>query len=222
MTRPLFGRSQGPWYHVPGVYCILHIPSGRRYIGSSTRSIGNRIGWHKTKLRHNAHTCPELMELWRTSKPKDFTVQILQLCEPHKAREYENTFQYLYLLTIGRPESGYTHSEEVKEKMREGRAQYLMHPLATQRLSDQAKRQHAARKFGYTEIKPPKIRRSLQDYPIPKTNTTGVRNVSFRPKNGTYTVQLTTFGKVRTKKRIKTLAEAEQIAIQFRATRYDK
>ena len=65
-----------------GIYAIVHIASGRRYIGSSI-SVYRRWQWHQMDLRNGNHHCRKLRELWQ-SNPRTASFQLILLseCDP--------------------------------------------------------------------------------------------------------------------------------------------
>jgi hypothetical protein len=48
-----------------GIYAIVHIASGRRYIGAS-KDVYRRLGFHRVALLEGTHHCRALAELWQT------------------------------------------------------------------------------------------------------------------------------------------------------------
>lgn len=54
-----------------GIYKIVHIPSGKYYIGSAI-NINNRFARHKTDLRNGRHHCVYLQRLWNKYSENDF------------------------------------------------------------------------------------------------------------------------------------------------------
>ena len=44
---------------VSGVYCIINLKNGKRYIGSS-KNMRQRLWSHRAELRHNKHENPHL------------------------------------------------------------------------------------------------------------------------------------------------------------------
>jgi hypothetical protein len=62
-----------------GIYAIVHIASGRRYIGQST-SVYRRWQWHQIDLRNRSHHCRKLLELWQ-SDPRTASFEFVLLTE---------------------------------------------------------------------------------------------------------------------------------------------
>jgi group I intron endonuclease len=58
------------------IYAILHIASGRRYVGS-TLNVKSRWAQHKSALRANRHHCEMLQEAWNQFGDEAFTLVIL-------------------------------------------------------------------------------------------------------------------------------------------------
>ena len=44
---------------VSGIYCIINLKNGKRYIGSS-KNVRQRLWSHRAELRHNKHENPHL------------------------------------------------------------------------------------------------------------------------------------------------------------------
>lgn len=74
MTRP---------YRKAGVYQILYVPSGEKYIGGST-DISNRFTHHRYMLRRVIHKCKRLQLLWDISSEEDFRFEIIESCDNDK------------------------------------------------------------------------------------------------------------------------------------------
>lgn len=64
-----------------GVYEIVHIESGKKYIGSA-KQFRVRFTSHRTKLRANTHHCKHLQSAWNLYGPSAFRFTKLLLCEP--------------------------------------------------------------------------------------------------------------------------------------------
>ncbi|MBS0523833.1 MAG: GIY-YIG nuclease family protein [Proteobacteria bacterium] len=64
-----------------GIYAIVHIASGRRYIGAST-SVYRRWQQHRIELHDGSHHCPKLRALWQ-SDPRSASFEFVLLYECH-------------------------------------------------------------------------------------------------------------------------------------------
>lgn len=62
-----------------GIYVILHIPTGKMYIGQS-KCILTRIYNHKRLLNSKKHYNRELQQAWNKSKPEDWLFEVLETC----------------------------------------------------------------------------------------------------------------------------------------------
>lgn len=83
-------------YRKAGVYQILFIPSGEKYIGGST-DISNRFTHHRYMLRRGIHKCKKLQTLWEISSEDDFSFEIIELCDNNKMIVTELEQKYLDL-----------------------------------------------------------------------------------------------------------------------------
>src|ERR1035437_6595996 len=72
---------------IQGIYSILHINSGRIYVGSS-KNIKKRMGTHKTDLRKNRHPNPALQNYYNKYGMDSFDFCII--CEVEDANELIN------------------------------------------------------------------------------------------------------------------------------------
>jgi group I intron endonuclease len=71
-----------------GIYCILHIKSGKRYIGSSVDA-RHRIVAHRYMLRWGKHHSPQLQRTWDRDGEGAFSFAMIEYCDKDKllARE---------------------------------------------------------------------------------------------------------------------------------------
>jgi group I intron endonuclease len=125
-----------------GVYEIVNLINGKRYVGSSGR-IDSRIKEHFFDLRGNSHKNAPLQQDWNEYGETAFEFLVILTCHPKELifKEQEQIdgydFDYLYNThpTAGSPLGfkhstagsplGFKHSEESKAKMsasRKGRA----------------------------------------------------------------------------------------------------
>lgn len=75
--------------HKPGIYIITCISNGKHYIGSSCRSIRDRIILHISRLRNGKHHSILLQRAFNKYGEEDFTFKVLELCTPDKCIERE-------------------------------------------------------------------------------------------------------------------------------------
>lgn len=123
------------------------------YIGSSRRSIGNRIGHHFCILKKGIHRTKKFQVLWDSDPVLDnWDMKILEICQPDIVKDRENFWlsQFENILNSVRNATGQGRvtSEEIKAKQRAGRAKYLQTPGARESLSVRAKKQHEEKNFG--------------------------------------------------------------------------
>lgn len=138
--------------HDSGVYMLLHVPTGSAYVGSSSRSISNRLSWHKFALRSGSHTCRALQSLWSSTDESEWSWEVLEEDSENDIRERENFWMGFpkILLNTVRDATGRSrrHSEETKRRMSESRARYLETSGAREALAEKARRQHEDGNFG--------------------------------------------------------------------------
>ena len=63
-----------------GVFEIVHVASGRRWIDSST-NIQARWNRHQSELRFGSHRNRDLQEAWKTFGPEGFRFAVLEVLE---------------------------------------------------------------------------------------------------------------------------------------------
>lgn len=73
---------------VPGVYHILHLPTGKRYVGSS-KNCTNRYTHHRFMLRNDRHTSEALQALWNTTQEHEWEFTIIEDCSTEALEEVE-------------------------------------------------------------------------------------------------------------------------------------
>lgn len=72
-----------------GVYEIVCLPTGKRYIGSAARSFGLRWNLHKSHLRRGIHHSRYLQRAWDKHGEDAFRFSALIVCRPEDAVFYE-------------------------------------------------------------------------------------------------------------------------------------
>ncbi len=110
----------------PGLYAIIHRPSGRRYV-SRASDVSRRWREHRCLLTHGRHGSTQLQALWNADGPSAFTWAVLVILADHQTRiqvERALLARMTGLLNAsGRagsgPKPGYTHRPETIEKLRQ-------------------------------------------------------------------------------------------------------
>jgi len=113
-----------------GVYEILNIKTGKRYIGSTTRSFNKRWDEHSSFLKKNKHHSQYLQIAWVKYGEECFEFNILEIVE-NKEKCIEREQYWIDYYTSANVEFGYNvapnsssmlgfkHSPISKEKMRQ-------------------------------------------------------------------------------------------------------
>lgn len=106
-----------------GVYEILHVESGKRYIGSA-RDFQKRWNAHRSHLRRGSHHSPHLQRSWLKHGEAGFEFRILEPCDPSHVILFEQVW-----LDWCKPEfnvcpkaystAGRKFTEATKEKIRQ-------------------------------------------------------------------------------------------------------
>lgn len=105
-----------------GVYEIVNIVNGHRYIGSSME-MDRRWRRHKNYLNKSIHHCLHLQNSWNKHGENVFIFRILLLCENFELLRYEQFFldtykpEYNKAIFAGSPTRGMKMSNETKAKM---------------------------------------------------------------------------------------------------------
>lgn len=124
-------RTHKPCKHKPpqvGIYSILHVESGKVYIGSSV-CIGCRWRYHKWDLNRNTHCNDYLQKAWNKYGEEAFSFSILEECTIDLLNEREQYWidttqcandQYGFnLAPMAQSQRGIKRSEEFCKKLRE-------------------------------------------------------------------------------------------------------
>lgn len=110
-----------------GVYAIVNLISGKRYIGSATKSFKSRWFKHVSDLKLNKHHSPYLQRSWNKYGKDCFEFKILEIVLPENCISREQWWLDLfgtYLRENGYnilPQAGnclgFKHTEETRQKM---------------------------------------------------------------------------------------------------------
>lgn len=109
---------------VPGIYAIVNLGSGRRYVGSSNR-VTRRWNEHVCDLRHNRHTAEALQNDWNTLGPDAFGFVLLEELSNQAERIEREQFHidntpdiYNASRRAGSgPRDGFRHKPETRAKL---------------------------------------------------------------------------------------------------------
>lgn len=130
----LYGRAQSiksqKYKHNPilrrsGVYEIVCIVTGKRYIGSTAKSFRSRFGSHKCELRAGKHHSRHLQRAWNKHGEGAFQFNPLIFCEPNEVLTYEQMLieafnpEFNISPTAGNA-FGVKHTEETRRKYSAG------------------------------------------------------------------------------------------------------
>lgn len=75
-----------------GVYQILNLINGKKYIGSAAVSFKNRWKTHRTDLKRNKHHSSKLQNAWNKYGESNFKFEILEYCEPEDCIKREQWY----------------------------------------------------------------------------------------------------------------------------------
>lgn len=87
---PLMGRLK------TGVYAIVNVRNGKRYVGSASRSFAGRREEHWNALCREGHFNRHLQAAWNKYGPAAFVFQILERCRPEQCLEREQVWLDAY------------------------------------------------------------------------------------------------------------------------------
>lgn len=104
----------------PGIYEIVHVETGRRYVGQAT-NIGRRWRDHRCDLKHGRHTSLHLQRAWLKYGPDAFAFKVIEVCsvEHLDAREQAqlDLGADFNVLKLARSPRGVVRSEETKRRI---------------------------------------------------------------------------------------------------------
>src|SRR4051812_40627832 len=76
---------------VSGVYAIVHLRSGRRYVGSAAYVVG-RWTVHRHQLRKGNHHCSYLQRAWNKYDEDQFRFKLLESCAVNGLAQLEQHY----------------------------------------------------------------------------------------------------------------------------------
>lgn len=149
-VTPIRGYKNSRFYvrpRITGVYRLRYTPSGASYVGSSKRSIANRIGWHISVLRAGKHTCAALQEEWNNSVESDWVVDILEIANPDVVRSREIHWLLQEDTILNTVHEHRVWSPESRQKLRVSAKRVGSDPEERERRRQRALAQHARRRL---------------------------------------------------------------------------
>lgn len=75
-----------------GVYVITCIPTGKQYVGSTTRGFSQRWHKHRWSLRRESHACVPLQYAWNKYGESEFAFDVLECCPPEQCIPQEQYY----------------------------------------------------------------------------------------------------------------------------------
>lgn len=110
-----------------GIYAIINLDTGKKYIGSAARTFRERWSKHKLELRKGIHHSSYLQRSWNKHTEFRFEFKILEFVPPEYCLQREQWWMDLYgsyiedygynLCPKAGSQLGYKRSEETKAKM---------------------------------------------------------------------------------------------------------
>lgn len=104
-----------------GIYQIIHIETGRRYVGQAS-NITKRWTAHRLRLKVGNHHAPHLQAAWTKYGPDAFSFEIIEICEidalDRTEQRYLDEWQPDFnTAKFARTRRGVPHSPESKAKL---------------------------------------------------------------------------------------------------------
>jgi group I intron endonuclease len=135
-----------------GVYAILHMSTGKTYIGSTGRCIKIRRQEHVRLLSKGTHDNPRLQNAWNKYGQDAFEFKIILLCDPDNSLMYEqiviDSFKPFYnMCPVAESRLGAKMSEASRDKMSEAKSG-TRHPLYGKGHTDEARAKMRTAKKG--------------------------------------------------------------------------
>ncbi len=107
-----------------GVYEIVHLDTGRQYIGSASTTFAKRWKLHRHQLRRGCHHSRHLQNAWNKYGEEAFAFRKLLICAPRDVLMYEQRLidglkPVFNVAPIAGSAKGVTHTQETKKRMSE-------------------------------------------------------------------------------------------------------
>jgi len=126
-----------------GVYEIVHVASGKRYVGSASVSFASRLRCHRHDLKKQKHSSVLLQRAWNKYGPEAFEFRIVEVTAPEHAIAVEQTFidwrksadpdRGFNVLSTAGSSRGCKRSEQTRQKVREATLRQFANPESRER-----------------------------------------------------------------------------------------
>lgn len=179
-------KRKGSLAHA-GVYMVLNILTGDRYVGSSPRLVRYRWTEHRCKLRKGTHQSPPIQEAWNTYGEDAFRFILLEAIEndsekciereQHWMNHFKSQGLTLYnVMPYAGTNRGYKHTEKTRAKM--------SHSFKGRRWTQEQRDRYKKQRANYRpekSIAAAKARAELGEWPpllAPSGNVVRITNIS--------------------------------------------
>lgn len=116
------------------IYCFHCIPSGKKYIGMTEKILDHRVNQHINNVKRNYKTCRKFYNAIRKYGINNFIIGIIEECDCKVLNEKEkyyiekfDTYKNGLNSTLGgEGTSGWKHTKETKEKIKEKRRKQVL------------------------------------------------------------------------------------------------
>lgn len=128
----------------PGVYEIICIPNGKKYVGSTVK-VRKRFREHLRMLRANVHSNPPLQNTWNKYGEENFEFRVIEYTKGHLDLEQKCLDSKLWALNINDLATGgntqfkrygFKHSQETRLKLSEIQKGKIIPLEQRQKMSD--------------------------------------------------------------------------------------
>jgi group I intron endonuclease len=121
-SRITYGVEEAQWFPITkGIYCIEHLPSGKKYVGRTNRvkkknkAEGMKQRWkeHIYSLQNNRHWCNALQNAWNKYGPEQFCFYVLEAADKNLVEREAYYIQTLQTMTT---QHGYNQILDLSEQ----------------------------------------------------------------------------------------------------------